>query len=56
MTATSTIVPVLSRETSAVTAPTQFIETRRETYAYRRFGAGSRPTAGPSAALHRDLG
>jgi pimeloyl-ACP methyl ester carboxylesterase len=27
--------------TSATTAPTQFIKTRLETYAYRRFGAGS---------------
>ncbi len=43
MTATSTIAPVLSREASAVTAPTQFIETSRETYAYRRFGAGAAP-------------
>jgi pimeloyl-ACP methyl ester carboxylesterase len=43
MTATSTIAPVLSREASAITAPTQFIETRRETYAYRRFGAGAGP-------------
>jgi pimeloyl-ACP methyl ester carboxylesterase len=28
-------------DTSAITAPTQFIETRLETYAYRRFGGGS---------------
>lgn len=28
---------------SNVTAPTQLIETRRETYAYRRFGGGSAP-------------
>ena len=33
MTATSTIAPLLSREASAITAPTQFIETRLETYA-----------------------
>jgi pimeloyl-ACP methyl ester carboxylesterase len=43
MTATSTVAPVLSREASAITAPTQFIETERETYAYRRFGAGAGP-------------
>jgi pimeloyl-ACP methyl ester carboxylesterase len=43
MTATSTIAPASSREASAVTAPTQFIETRLETYAYRRFGAGAAP-------------
>jgi pimeloyl-ACP methyl ester carboxylesterase len=43
MTATSTVAPVLSREASAITAPTQFIETGRETYAYRRFGAGAGP-------------
>src|SRR5687768_90965 len=43
MTATSTIAPVSPRETSAVTAPTQFIETRLETYAYRRFGGGAAP-------------
>src|SRR6476620_9610465 len=29
--------------TSATTAPTQFIKTRLETYAYRRFGGGSAP-------------
>lgn len=28
---------------SATTAPTQFIETKLETYAYRRFGAGAAP-------------
>ena len=28
---------------SATTAPTQFIETRLETYAYRRFGSGAAP-------------
>jgi pimeloyl-ACP methyl ester carboxylesterase len=43
MTATSTVAPVSSREASAVTAPTQFIETKLETYAYRRFGAGAGP-------------
>jgi pimeloyl-ACP methyl ester carboxylesterase len=43
MTATSTIAPVVSREASAITAPTQFIKTRLETYAYRRFGAGAGP-------------
>jgi hypothetical protein len=43
MTATSTIAPVLSREASAITAPTQLIETRLETYAYRRFGGGAGP-------------
>jgi pimeloyl-ACP methyl ester carboxylesterase len=43
MTATSTVAPVLSREASAITAPTQFIEAERETYAYRRFGAGAGP-------------
>jgi pimeloyl-ACP methyl ester carboxylesterase len=43
MTATSTIAPVLSPETSAITAPTQFIETGLEAYAYRRFGAGAGP-------------
>jgi len=41
MTATSTVAPVLSREASAITAPTQFIETGLERYAYRRFGAGA---------------
>ncbi len=30
-------------EASNTTAPTQFIETRLETYAYRRFGAGAPP-------------
>jgi pimeloyl-ACP methyl ester carboxylesterase len=43
MTATSTIAPVSSREASAITAPTQFIETRLERYGYRRFGAGAAP-------------
>jgi pimeloyl-ACP methyl ester carboxylesterase len=43
MTATSTVAPVFSREASAITAPTQFIETGRERYAYRRFGAGAGP-------------
>jgi pimeloyl-ACP methyl ester carboxylesterase len=43
MTATSTIAPILSHEASAITAPTQFIETRLETYAYRRFGGGAAP-------------
>jgi pimeloyl-ACP methyl ester carboxylesterase len=33
----------LSRKASAITAPTQFIETRLETYAYRRFGGGAAP-------------
>ena len=28
---------------SAITAPTEFVKTRLETYAYRRFGAGSAP-------------
>jgi len=35
--------PALSHESSAITAPTRFIETRLETYAYRRFGAGAAP-------------
>src|SRR3954449_6780280 len=43
MTGTATTAPVLSGEASATTAPTQFIETRRETYAYRRFGEGAGP-------------
>jgi pimeloyl-ACP methyl ester carboxylesterase len=43
MTAASTIVPASSRGASAITAPTQFIETRLETYAYRRFGGGAAP-------------
>jgi pimeloyl-ACP methyl ester carboxylesterase len=30
-------------DASTITAPTQFIETRLETYAYRRFGAGAAP-------------
>lgn len=41
MTTTSTIEAVLAREASAITAPTQFIETNLETYAYRRFGGGA---------------
>src|SRR3954451_17575619 len=43
MTGTATIAPVLSGAASATTAPTQFIETRRETSAYRLFGAGAGP-------------
>ena len=43
MTATSTSATLLSPEASAITAPTQFIETRLETYAYRRFGGGAGP-------------
>src|SRR3954449_3099556 len=43
MTGTATIAPVLSGAASAITAPTQFIETGLETYAYRRFGAGAGP-------------
>jgi pimeloyl-ACP methyl ester carboxylesterase len=43
MTATSTVAPVSFGEGSAITAPTQFIETRLETYAYRRFGGGAAP-------------
>jgi pimeloyl-ACP methyl ester carboxylesterase len=39
MTATSTLAPTAS----AITAPTQFIETRLETYSYRRFGGGAAP-------------
>ena len=34
---------MISTDASAVTAPTQFIETRLETYAYRRFGGGAAP-------------
>ena len=41
MNVTSTSAPVLSPEASAITAPTQFIETRLETYGYRRFGGGA---------------
>jgi pimeloyl-ACP methyl ester carboxylesterase len=33
----------VSRDASTSTAPTQFIETRLETYAYRRFGDGAAP-------------
>jgi pimeloyl-ACP methyl ester carboxylesterase len=40
---TSTVAPVSSGEASAITAPTQFIGTRLETYAYRRFGSGGAP-------------
>jgi len=32
-----------STDASTITAPTQFIETRLETYAYRRFGGGGAP-------------
>ena len=34
---------MISTDASAVTAPTQFIETRLETYAYRRFGGEAAP-------------
>src|SRR5215204_1577240 len=30
-------------DATAITAPTQFVETRLETYAYRRFGGGAAP-------------
>ena len=43
MTPASAIAPVVSHEASAITAPTRFIETRLETYAYRRFGGGAAP-------------
>jgi len=33
----------VSPDASTITAPTQFIETSLETYAYRRFGAGAAP-------------
>ena len=33
----------VSNEASTITAPTQFIETRLERYAYRRFGGGAAP-------------
>jgi pimeloyl-ACP methyl ester carboxylesterase len=33
----------VSSDASTITAPTQFIETRLETYAYRRFGRGAAP-------------
>ena len=33
----------VSRDAGTSTAPTQFIETRLETYAYRRFGDGAAP-------------
>jgi len=42
MTATPTV-PQKGRPASASAAPTQFIKTKLETYAYRRFGAGSAP-------------
>src|SRR6476469_861289 len=32
-----------STDASTITAPTQFMETRLETYAYRRFGGGGAP-------------
>ena len=35
--------PAASTDASSITAPTQFIETRLETYAYRRFGGGAAP-------------
>lgn len=35
--------PPATAQASNVTAPTQFIETKLETYAYRRFGAGAGP-------------
>jgi pimeloyl-ACP methyl ester carboxylesterase len=34
---------MISTDAGAVTAPTQFIETRLKTYAYRRFGGGAAP-------------
>src|SRR5215470_8288784 len=43
MTATPTMPAKGSPGASASTAPTQFIATRLETYAYRRFGGGSAP-------------
>ena len=47
MTNTTTMSPrapaAVSSDAGAVTAPTQFIETRLEKYAYRRFGAGAAP-------------
>jgi pimeloyl-ACP methyl ester carboxylesterase len=47
MTNTTTMAPkapaAVSTGASAVTAPTQFIETRLERYAYRRFGGGAAP-------------
>jgi hypothetical protein len=44
----TTIVPGKARaagsaDGSASTVPTQFIKTRLETYAYRRFGSGAAP-------------
>jgi pimeloyl-ACP methyl ester carboxylesterase len=35
--------PAVSSEASSITAPTQFIKTKLETYAYRRFGKGASP-------------
>jgi pimeloyl-ACP methyl ester carboxylesterase len=35
--------PAASPDGSTITAPTQFIKTRLETYAYRRFGGGAAP-------------
>jgi len=35
--------PTVSQDAGAITAPTQFIKTRLETYAYRRFGGGAAP-------------
>jgi len=47
MTNTTTMSPkppaAVSNDAGAVTAPTQFIKTRLETYAYRRFGGGAAP-------------
>src|SRR6476661_5784185 len=43
MTATPSAPAKARPGTSATTAPTQFIKTRLETYAYRRFGGGSAP-------------
>ena len=47
MTNTTTMSPkppaAVSNDAGAVTAPTQFIETRLERYAYRRFGGGAAP-------------
>ena len=47
MTNTTTMSPsapvAVSTDASAITAPTQFIETRLETYAYRRLGRGAAP-------------
>jgi len=35
--------PAVSADASTITAPTQFIKTSLETYAYRRFGGGAAP-------------